>query len=133
MSNLPPLPARCPSCAGPVHVEKLACDDCGTEVQGQFRMCPMCALDAPARRLLDLFLRARGNLKDVQRALGVSYPTTRQRIEEMFQKLTLGPPVAVDERLSPLEILRRVRAGELTVEEAERLLRGEAGEPTGSE
>lgn len=126
MAGSPPLPARCPSCAGTLHVERLACDRCGTEVQGSYRPCPVCALDPQARKLLDLFLRARGNLKDVQRALKVSYPTARQRIEEMFQKLDLGPP---DERPDPMDVLRRVRAGELTVEEAERLLRGEGAEP----
>jgi hypothetical protein len=125
VNSAPPMPARCPSCNGHLHVERLACDGCGTEVQGRYRTCPVCGLDPQARKLLDLFLRARGNLKDVQRALKVSYPTARQRIEEMFQKLELEP---ADQRPQPMDVLRRVREGELSVDEAERLLRGEQGQ-----
>jgi hypothetical protein len=101
-------------------VEKLRCGSCGTEVHGHYEPCQVCSLDLESRRLFDLFLRARGNLKDVQRALKVSYPTVRQRIEAMFQKLELGKPGP-----DPMEILGRVRRGELSVEQAERLLRGE--------
>jgi hypothetical protein len=115
------MPARCPSCSGRLHVEKLACDQCGTEVQGHFVPCPVCALDGDTRRLFDLFLETRGNLKDVQRALRVSYPTARQRIVELFQKLDLEEKAAAPK---PLEVLRHVREGTLTVEQAEAILRG---------
>jgi hypothetical protein len=123
--NAPPLPGRCPSCRGPMQVEKLACASCGTEVTGSYAPCPVCRLEPEHRRLFDLFLETRGNLKDVQRRLQVSYPTTRQRIEELFSALGLGEASA-EERPAPLEVLRKVREGQLTVEQAERLLRGEA-------
>jgi len=116
----PALPACCPSCSGQMVIERLRCDSCGTEVHGHYQPCQVCSLDTDSRGLFDLFLRARGNLKDVQRALKVSYPTVRQRIEVMFQKIELDKP-----RPDPMEILGRVRRGELTVEQAERLLRGE--------
>jgi hypothetical protein len=103
-----------------MHVEKLGCDSCGTEVQGRYRPCPVCELDPAARSLFDLFLAARGNLKDVQRTLGVSYPTARQRIEEMFEQLEEPSP-----RPKAMDVLKRLRAGEISVEQAEKLLRGE--------
>jgi hypothetical protein len=106
-----------------MHVEKLACGACGTEVQGHYAPCPVCTLGPEHRKLFDLFLETRGNLKDVQRALKVSYPTTRQRIDELFTALGLG--ARAPERPSPMEVLQRVGKGELTVDEAERLLRGE--------
>jgi hypothetical protein len=114
------LPGRCPSCGGGMHVEKLCCDSCGTAVQGHYRPCPVCSLDAEARALFDLFMASRGNLKDVQRSLGVSYPTARQRVEEMFQQLEQPSP-----RPRALEVLKKLRAGEISVDEAEKLLRGE--------
>ena len=109
-----------------MHVEKLACGDCGTEVQGHFAPCPICTLEPAHRALFDLFLEARGNLKDVQRALAVSYPTARLRVEELFTALGLGQTRPEAKRPQPMEVLRRVRAGELTVEQAEALLRGES-------
>jgi hypothetical protein len=107
-----------------MHVEKLACSSCGTEVQGHYAPCRVCSLPPEHRVLFDLFLETRGNLKDVQRTLKVSYPTARQRIEELFTALGLGAQPK-QERPAPMEVLRRVSAGELTVEQAERLLRGE--------
>jgi hypothetical protein len=72
------------------------------------------------RRVFDLFLAARGNLKQVQRNLGVSYPTARQRIDAMFRQIE-GKP----ERQEPCDVLVRLRGGEIDVDEAERLLRGD--------
>lgn len=114
------VPAQCPSCGGTPVVVKLRCPSCSTEVSGEFSLCPVCRLPPDARRLFDLFIASRGNLKQVQRALGVSYPTVRQRIEEMFRKMGL-PPRGADVPA----ILAAVRAGELSVDQAERLLRGE--------
>jgi hypothetical protein len=115
------MPTRCPSCGGSLQIERLHCAACGTDVQGQFRPCPVCALGADARSLFELFLAARGNLKDVQRALGISYPTVRQRIEELFAELEASEPAP-----EPRDILARLRQGELTAKEAEELLRASA-------
>jgi len=101
-------------------VVKLECPACEAEVSGSFESCPVCALTGEHRRVLDLFLAARGNLKLVQKALGVSYPTTRQRVEAMFAVLEGKPELE-----EPAQILARLRAGEIDVNEAERLLRGE--------
>ena len=114
------LPPRCPSCGGKLLVVKLECPSCEAEVTGKFESCPVCSLEGETRRIFDLFLAARGNLRHVQRELGVSYPTARQRVEEMFRQLA-GKP----EPQEPREVLARLRAGEIDVEEAERLLRGE--------
>lgn len=88
-------------------------------VDGEFEPCAVCRLDHELRTLFEQFLDARGNLKDVQRTLGVSYPTVRQRIDVMFREL--GRPSATE--IVPKEVLRRLREGQITVEEAERLLR----------
>ena len=115
------VPHQCPSCAGRLHVEKMRCDACDTEVNGKYAMCPVCALDPESRKLFELFLRVRGNLKDIERALKVSYPTVRARIEQMFQKL--DPPLRPSEKVDAKTVLARLRRGEITVDEAERMLR----------
>lgn len=114
------VPPRCPSCGAGLVVVRLECPACRTEVQGQFELCPACRLEGEAHQLFALFLRARGNVRDVQRSLGLSYPTVRQRIEELFRLLGHGPAPP-----DPRAILSKVRSGEMTVDEAERLLRGE--------
>lgn len=112
------LPHHCPSCSTTMVIVKLQCPSCKTEVSGEFELCPVCTLDDKLRDLFDLFLKARGNLKDVQRKLKVSYPTARQRVEKMFQALE-------EKKSSPSasDVLSKLRNGEITVDQAEELLR----------
>ncbi len=112
-----PLPPRCPSCGGSLVVTRLECPGCGAEVTGAFEPCRVCSLPPDGRELFDIFLLSRGNLRDVQRALGVSYPTARQRMEEVFLLLE-RPPRGPD----PMKVLARLRSGEIDVDTAERLL-----------
>ncbi len=117
------LPSRCPSCSGVLVVTKLVCPDCGSEVAGEFDPCPACRLDGDRRIVFDAFLDARGNLREVQRELGVSYPTARLRVEEMFRELgahRFGP----SGKHGAMSVLGRLRAGEIDLDEAERLLGG---------
>jgi hypothetical protein len=115
-----PVPGACPSCGGELRVTRLECSSCDTGLSGEFVPNAVTRLDAEARRIYELFIGARGNLKQVQRELGVSYPTTRQRVDAMFRKLE-GRPDPVE----PRDVLQRLRAGEIDVVEAERLLRGD--------
>lgn len=114
-----PLPAHCPSCGGGMFAPAAVCSACGVEVQGDFTPCPVCALEAEDRKLFDLFLASRGNLKRVERSLGVSYPTVRARVETLLQKMGHHR----DDPSDRLAVLRRLRAGEISVAEAAKLLR----------
>jgi hypothetical protein len=114
------IPPTCPSCGGTLLVVRLECPSCGAEVTGDFELCSVCTLDPETRKLFDLFLEARGNIKEVQRRLRVSYPTARHRIEELFRKLGHGP-----QQLDSRMVLEKVRSGEIDVDTAEKLLRGE--------
>ncbi len=111
------IPTACPVCAEPLRVTRLSCQGCGTELSGQFRPCPYCSIGGVDRELLDMFIASRGNMKAVERQLGVSYPTARSRVDALVEKLLpgLGQP-------SELETLVALARGELTVEEAEEQL-----------
>jgi hypothetical protein len=103
-------------------ITELGCDECGTGLTGRFRPCEFCGLDDTDRRTLRVFLASRGNMKELQAHLGVSYPTARARFDELLGRLGLagdGPvtpsPPPADERLATLEALAR---GEVSVEDA---------------
>ncbi len=81
-SSYPVLPAQCPACEGKLVVTRLQCPACGTEVAGAFALSRLASLREPHASLLELFLRLRGNMKELERALGLSYPTVRARLEE---------------------------------------------------
>ncbi len=121
-------PGDCPVCGVVLHVTRLGCESCGTELSGRFAPCAYCSLGAQDQKILGTFLVSRGNMRDLARELGVSYPTARQRFAELLQRLGLedagetaaaGSPGDVDREA----VLRRLAAGELDLDEASSLLR----------
>jgi len=109
----PRPPTDCPVCRSELLITRLSCSACGTELTGAFSTCAFCAQDANDRALLELFLLSRGNLKEVERRLGVSYPTARARVDAMIDRLGLRS----DERRR-LETLEALARGEIDVEAA---------------
>jgi hypothetical protein len=117
-------PRSCPTCNGALTVRVVACESCGTEVHGQFRRCEFCGLDDDERRLLRVFLAARGNAKEIERYLGVSYPTARARIDGLIAAVDASDSQHqdTDRAGKRREVLDRVAAGDLEVGEALALL-----------
>ena len=113
-------PSTCPVCSDDLITLRVGCATCGTELSGHFEQCRYCRLDARDLEVLEVFLRSRGNLRDVQAHLGVSYPTARQRFNELLSRLGFGETApAADDSSS---VLADLAAGRLTVDEAEALL-----------
>lgn len=94
--TLRPPPSTCPVCGDALHTTRLSCDGCDTELTGHFAGCEYCALGAEDRRILRIFLASRGNVKEVERALSVSYPTARARVDAVLAKLG-----AIDDPIEP--------------------------------
>jgi hypothetical protein len=116
-------PSDCPVCGEHLAVTRLGCTSCGTELAGLFASCPFCALGQKDLELLRVFLTSRGNMREVEKHLGVSYPTARQRFADVLGKLGLSdqPDPAVRTRE---QVLAEVAAGTLSPQEAQRLLVG---------
>lgn len=90
--------ATCPICSGELAVTRLHCGSCGTTLEGEFTVGRFARLPREQFGLLESFLRSRGNLKDLERELGVSYPTVRARIDQLLRVLGLadGPAAEAD-------------------------------------
>ncbi len=114
------MPHQCPSCKKQLTVSRMSCSSCGSVLEGKFTPCPVCQLDPSMQKLFDLFIRSRGNLKEVQRRMNLSYPTVRVKMEEMFARLLASETP----QQSPLEILRLVRERKISVADAEDFLKG---------
>lgn len=116
MSRLRPAPRSCPVCGETLTLTRLTCTSCETELSGSFESCEFCALSPDDRQVLRVFLASRGNMKDLERHLGVSYPTARARFDSLLARLNLEPsrPPAP----SRVELLERVARGEVGVDEA---------------
>ncbi|TMC98925.1 MAG: DUF2089 domain-containing protein [Chloroflexi bacterium] len=118
-SRRPPL--NCPVCDQRLTLTRLTCPACDTELSGGFASCEFCVLTNEDREVLRVFLASRGNMKELERHLGVSYPTARARFDALLGKIGIDRPAAAP---SPtrVELMEQVARGEIDVDEALRRL-----------
>lgn len=118
------LIGRCPVCGDRMQVKRLQCERCHSALEGSFAPCRLCQLTQEQQEFVEVFLVNRGNIKDVERALGISYPTVRNRLEAVIE--ALGYKV---ERTSAVpnrrEVLAALESGEITAQEAIQRLKGQ--------
>ena len=122
--------STCPVCAGELAVTRLHCRSCGTTLEGEFTVGRFGRLTKEQLVLLESFLRSRGNLRDMERELGISYPTVRGRVEALVRALGFGPRDGAEEpdeesttpnpdiAAARQAILERLSKGEIGAEEA---------------
>lgn len=81
------LPNTCPSCGGELVIGELSCRECPTRVCGVFELPPVMRLNPQEREFIETFVLASGSLKDMAKIMGLSYPTVRNRLDEIIAKL----------------------------------------------
>lgn len=114
-SRRPPL--VCPVCSGRLAITRLSCPSCSTELSGVFATCEFCGLSDDDREVLRVFLASRGNMKELERHLGVSYPTARARFDTLLGKMGIERPAQAPAS-SRLELMEQVARGEIEIDEA---------------
>ena len=115
--------ARCPICSQSLHVVRLECDSCGTSLEGSFTLGRFHSLAPEQLEFLETFIRCRGSFKDVERELGISYPTVRSRLDAVIRALGFPSQAEPDrdaERRK--EILRELAEGRIAPDDAAALL-----------
>jgi hypothetical protein len=89
--------STCPVCASELAVTRLHCRSCGTTLEGDFSVGRFGRLNRDQLALLESFLRSRGNLREMERELGISYPTVRSRVEALVRALGFGARADADD------------------------------------
>jgi hypothetical protein len=121
------VPGKCSICGHDITVTNFVCTHCKTKTEGEFVPCRFCSLKREQLDFIEAFLKSRGNIKDVEKELGLSYPTIRNRLEEVLQTLGLTSPGELAERKQDkkdsTEILSALEKGEVTPQEALRRLK----------
>ncbi len=108
---------KCPICETRLRVTELTCPSCSTRIVSDLMTCPFCNLPSDALAFLWAFLKARGNIKEVEKDLGISYPTVRKRLDELLASLGLASG-SESSSTHRLEVFERLRKGEISVDEA---------------
>lgn len=121
---------KCPVCNEPLLVSELQCPTCNIKISGQFELCKFCKLPPEQRAFAEVFIKNRGNIREVEKELGISYPTVRGRLENLIRALgySVSPEHGdvADETSVAKErksIIDKLGRGELSPTEAARLLR----------
>lgn len=115
---------QCPSCQGSMIVTEHSCLHCGTVVRGQFEPTIFSRLSPDNLRFLEIFVKNRGNVKEMEREMGWSYWTIRNHLNQVIEELGFEQAVA-DEEFRARErrdILTRLELGEIDTREAADLL-----------
>lgn len=128
--------STCPVCESRLQVTRLHCNTCSTTIEGEFNVGRFARLGREQMSLLETFLRSRGNLRELERELGLSYPTVKGRVETLLRTLGLADGPIPAEPTEPAEpgvdpevrrnVLERLARHELTADQAAAALRGEA-------
>jgi hypothetical protein len=117
--------STCPVCAGELAVTRLHCGTCGTTLEGDFSVGRFGRLNRDQLALLESFLRSRGNLREMERELGISYPTVRGRVEALVRALGFGSRVETDDVDEPVVATEPAPAARGRAEVLEALARHE--------
>lgn len=117
------VPGRCPVCNSNTEVTRIRCDYCDTTIEGHFQLCKFCMLTPEQKLFIDVFMKCRGNIKEVEKELGVSYPTVRNRLEDVAGALGYRTEPETRYTYKRKEILDRLNKGEITVDEAISMLK----------
>jgi hypothetical protein len=92
---------RCPSCGGQLYPRVIVCDSCGLKVEGDFVTNEFGALTPDELHFLRVFIYCEGRIRDMEAALGVSYPTVKGHLASIKEKLNLARDAAVVKGKAP--------------------------------
>jgi hypothetical protein len=125
------LPPKDPFGTGDIVVTEITGESSGVVIRGHFEVPKWARLEPEQASFLETFLRCRGVIASMEKELGLSYPTVRARLDALLTELNLDP--IKEERAKKRvqnpnhqEVLDRLAKGEISADEAKRLMRGEA-------
>ena len=125
---MPDVLGRCPVCGDELQVTRLHCPACHTAIEGVFSLGRFQRLAPEQLAFLEVFVKNRGVIRDVERELGISYPTVRSRLDDVIRALGFEvreepQPDVAEAQARRREVLERLDRGEISVEQAIELLR----------
>jgi len=114
---------KCPACGDGLYETQLSCNRCDTTVQGSFSLSAFDRLSADSLHFLEIYIKNRGNLKEMERESGEPYPALRSKLNAVIGEM--GFEVNGEEKIEQADllderrqILNRLDRGELGAKEA---------------
>lgn len=115
------LPGRCTLCGGQLEILEIRCKSCNTVMKGNFSKCILSCLSPEQKSFVLSFIKCRGNIREMEKELGISYPTVRNKLEETAAALGFMENKP-DTQYDRLTILKMLEGGGINTDEALNLL-----------
>jgi hypothetical protein len=112
--------SKCPMCRSKMLISEFRCSECGTAVSGDMEIPNVCLLPEDAYNFMLVFIKNRGNIREIEKELNISYPTVRSRLDNLLELMGFIPKSGKTEIN---EILDKLQSGEITAQEAEKMIR----------
>lgn len=119
-----PMITTCPVCSKQLQITQLQCKHCHTTIENEFQLSKLASLAKEQLHFIEIFLTCRGNIKEVEKALGISYPTVRGKLDEIIVSLGHSPQ-KIQDKVNKKEIISLLEKGEISPEEAVGMLKKE--------
>ncbi len=116
----------CPTCGGELTITGLHCRSCHTRIESEYSTCRFCRLPQQSLDFIEIFVKNRGNIKEMERELEISYPTVRSRLNDVIKELgyevEVESPASSEMAEERRAILKQLNAGEISAAEATELI-----------
>ena len=82
------MPKNCPACGSVLRVHSMHCAGCNTKIEGDYRLPALMQLSEEDQRFICDFVRCSGSIKEMAARMELSYPTVRNRLDDVIATLT---------------------------------------------
>lgn len=107
---------ECPVCSSELKIVKLSCDTCNTIIESEFTFSAFESLNEEQIKFAIIFIKNRGSIKEIEKEMGISYPTVRAKLDDVVK--SLGFSVMNEKENSLDEIIDNLQKGEIDPDEA---------------
>lgn len=119
----------CPTCGGQLTIRQVQCVRCQTVVESEYTACEFCRLTPASTEFLRVFVRVRGNIKEIERELRIPYSQARSRLKALLEELGYDPEVEriLGRHPAPRAVVEALADGDISLEHASSYLNGGKG------
>lgn len=110
------LISDCPVCGSTLKATRLSCNTCGTVIESDFELSRFELLNKEQLNFVEIFLKNRGSIKDVERDMGISYPTVRAKLNDVIK--SLGYKVQEEPSPDIADVISKLEKGDINIDEA---------------
>ena len=114
---------NCPVCNSNLEITEYHCNSCNTTIKGNFKIGDLANLNSAQQEFVKTFICCQGSIKEVEKVLKISYPTVKNRLQEITKILC---PSKTNNSSKKLSVLEKIEKGEISVQQALKEMKGDS-------